>query len=129
MVVPDAARRRPVGARKEEDSGETTPMMYPSSPLARGPFKRGARRPGFSFLELQVAFVLFAIALAGVCPLVVVQSRQLTKIEGRLGHQAPYYVVPSSDAWARKLGAAASVTATDPGPPTPTPVLTLHNGG
>jgi len=95
---------------------------------AAGAGKRAGRRPGFSFLELQVAFVLFAIALAGVCPLVVMQSRQLTKLEDRLSPQSTYYVVPSSDAWARKLGAAASVTTVDPGPPTPIPVMTIDNG-
>ncbi|HEV3258177.1 MAG TPA: hypothetical protein VG013_14925 [Gemmataceae bacterium] len=103
-------------------------MMWHWSPPARGRVERGARRPGFSFLELQVAFVLFAIALAGVCPLVVVQSRQLSKIEDRLSYQTTYYVVPSSDPWTRKLGAAAAVMTVDPGPPPAPPVMTIDNG-
>jgi len=103
-------------------------MMYPSSPVAGGPVARGRKRAGFSFLELQVAFVLFAIALAGVCPVVVMQSRQLSQIEARLNAQTTYYLIPSSAAWARKLGAAASVTTIDPGPPAASPVLTIDNG-
>ncbi len=74
-----------------------------------------ACRRGFSFLELQVAFVLFGIALAGLVPLVVMQSRQLKKIEDRFNHQTTYYVTPSANLWARKLGAAAGIATEDPG--------------
>jgi len=89
---------------------------------------KNAVRAGFSFLELQVAFVLFGIALAGLVPLVVMQSRQLKKLESRCNDQTTYYLVPSSSAWARKLGAAASIRAEDPGPPAP-PAVTLIDDG
>ena len=86
-----------------------------------------AARPGFSFLELQVAFVLFGIALAGLCPLVVMQSKQLRQLENRLDDQTTYYLVPSTDAWAGKLGAAASIATEDPGPP-PSVVTLIDDG-
>src|SRR5262245_24446757 len=85
-------------------------------------------RAGFSFLELQVSFVIFGIALAGLFPLVVMQSRHLEKVEARLKPRTPYYLIPSTDEWARKLGAAARVMTQDPGPPPPPPVLTIDNG-
>jgi prepilin-type N-terminal cleavage/methylation domain-containing protein len=44
--------------------------------------KQSTRR-GFSFLELQVALILLGIALAGLIPLVVMQSKQLKLIEQR----------------------------------------------
>lgn len=73
------------------------------------------RRRGFSFLELQVAFLLLGIALAGLGPLVVMQSKQLRALEERFNDQDTYYLVPSPDAWARKLGAAATIQTEDPG--------------
>jgi hypothetical protein len=79
-------------------------------------------------LELQVAFVLFALALAALCPLVVMQSRQVRQLEKRLDPQMTYYLAPASDAWARKLGAAALVQARDPGPQPPAPVTTIDDG-
>src|SRR5438876_6947711 len=85
-------------------------------------------RAGFSFLELQVAFVIFGIALAGLYPLVVMQSRHLKALDARFSPQTPYYLIPSTDEWARKLGAAASVKTQDPGPPPPPPVLMVDNG-
>lgn len=85
-------------------------------------------RPGFSFLELQVAFIVFGIALSGLYPLVVMQSRQLKKIEDRFNDQTAYYLVPASDPWARKLGAAATIQTQDPGPALLPPVLTMNNG-
>jgi type II secretory pathway pseudopilin PulG len=84
-------------------------------------------RIGFSLLELQVAFVLFGIALAGLGPLVVMQSRQLQVLEGRFDDQTTYYLAPSTDAWARKLGVAASIQTLDPGPPAPPPVTLIDN--
>jgi prepilin-type N-terminal cleavage/methylation domain-containing protein len=68
-----------------------------------------AGRSGFSMLELQVALVLFGIALAGLGPLVVMHSRQLQKMQSRLSPQTTYYLIPPADPWVRKLGAAASV--------------------
>lgn len=90
--------------------------------------RKNAVRTGFSFLELQVAFVLFGIALSGLVPLVVTQSRQLQKLESRCNDQTTHYLVPSSSAWARKLGAAATIQTEDPGPPAPPPVTLIDNG-
>ena len=60
--------------------------------------RRGAR-PAFSLLELQVAFVVFGVALTGLCPLVVMQTRHARNLEQRLKPQTVYYVLPSSDRW------------------------------
>ena len=86
---------------------------------------RNARPPrpqpkGFSFLELQVAFVAFGIALAGLGPLVVMQLRQVKQLENRFDRQTTHYLVPSTNRWARKLGAAAAIQTTDPGTPSAT---------
>ncbi len=69
------------------------------------------RRAGISLLELQVALVLFGIALAGLGPLVVMHLKQLKRLENRLSDTSTYYLTPSSDAWARKLGAAAAISS------------------
>ncbi len=76
-------------------------------------------RAGFSMLEMQVALVLFGISLAGLGPLVVMHSRQLTKLQARFSPQSTYYLVPVGDLWARKLGASASVTTTGSATPPP----------
>ncbi len=86
------------------------------------------KREGFSFLELQVAFVVLAVALAGLFPLVVMHSKQQTRLEQRLDPQTTYFLVPSTDSWARKLGCAALFRTQDPGPPPPPPLLLLDNG-
>jgi hypothetical protein len=80
------------------------------------------RRGGFSILELQVALVVFGIALTGLCPLVVMQTRHVKNLQAMLNPQTVYYLVPSSDLWTGKLGAAATVTSqyvapTPPGTP------------
>ncbi len=84
-------------------------------------------RIGFSLLELQVAFVIFGIALAGLGPLVVMQSRQLRQFESRFDDQTAYYLVPSTDDWARKLGVPASIRTEDPGAVAPSVTL-IDNG-
>ena len=88
--------------------------------------RTATRRPAFSLLELEVALVLFGIALTGLCPLVVMQSRQVRNLQSRLNPQTTYYLVPSADPWARKLGAGASLVTQLPAasaPSTqPTPV-------
>jgi hypothetical protein len=63
--------------------------------------------------------VLFGVALTGICPLMVMYSKQLKNLQGRFNPQTAYYLVPSTDPWTRKLGAAASVVTQDPGPPPP----------
>lgn len=86
---------------------------------------------GFSYLELVVALALFGIALTGTTRLVVMQTRQIASVEGRLSHGTTSYLVPSADAWARKLGAAAAIESVDPGPqpPPPVPPVTLIDDG
>ena len=85
------------------------------------------RRTAYSLLELQVAFVVFGIALAGLGPLVVMHLKQLRKIEERTSDQTTYHLVPSPDPWARKLGAPAATETVDPGPPPAPPVTLIDN--
>jgi hypothetical protein len=79
-----------------------------------------------TFLELQVAFVLLGIALAGLGPLVVMQWRLTRRLEARTRpfqtyHSDPsgawtvdtasprvvYYVVPLPEPWARQFANSA----------------------
>jgi hypothetical protein len=96
---------------------------------------RRSRRAGSTFLELQVALVVFSIAIAGLCPLVVMQSRLIRKLETQAvgspnpqlipgvrmldGQPAPVQgsagdpvlwtaLQPQPDAWVRRLGVAAT---------------------
>jgi hypothetical protein len=77
--------------------------------------RRRATRDGFSFLELEVSLVLLGIALAGLVPLGVMQSKQIKNLESRLDHRSTYYLAPSSNVWARKLGAGATIETEQPG--------------
>jgi len=88
---------------------------------------RARRRQGFSLLELQVSFIVLGVALAGVAPLVVMQSRQLQSLEARLDVDQVQYLDPSDDPWARKLGAPAIITTTDPGTTPPPPVTLIDD--
>ena len=92
-------------------------------------------RPGFTFLEFLVAMVVLGIALTGLFPLMVVCSRGVESLELRYTEQGnknnnwfspvyrtdtagagvipredygTWYMIPSSDSWARKLGAVAT---------------------
>jgi hypothetical protein len=78
-------------------------------------------------LELVVAVLLFAIALGGLCPLVVMQSKQLQKLQSRFSSQATYYLAPATDDWTRKLGAAAGLQSQDPGAGPQSPILLIDN--
>jgi prepilin-type N-terminal cleavage/methylation domain-containing protein len=82
---------------------------------------------GFTLLETTVALVVFAIALSGLYPLLMMQSRQLRHLEARFSAGTTYYLVPSTSAWARKLGASAQVSTVDPGPKPPPPVTLIDN--
>jgi hypothetical protein len=73
-------------------------------------------RAGYTLLEAQVAFVVLGVALAGICPLVVMQLRVVGKLEARFP-QGAYYLAPAADGWARKLGVPAAAVAIDPGTP------------
>ena len=100
----------------------------------RQSFRKRARR-GYTLLEVQVALLLLGIGLAGVGPLVVMQLRLARKIDqgynpltsnfhgaAPTGIPTPFYLAPASSSWARKLGAAATVTATTPVPVGPDPL-------
>jgi type II secretory pathway pseudopilin PulG len=74
--------------------------------------RRSPRRAGISLLELEVALVVFGVALAGIAPLVVMHLKQLAKLEARLDSTTTYYLSPDGAPWVRKLGAAATITDT-----------------
>lgn len=67
---------------------------------------RAARR-GFSMLEVEVAFVLLAIALAGLSPFVMAQLKQIRRIEDRLRPGVTHYLVP----WTRVPGSRLATDA------------------
>jgi len=77
-------------------------------------------------LEVQIAFALLGIGLAGLCPFVVMQLRQLVKLESRLKastyvyHSVGtatrtvqsnqiYYLGPRNNPWAQKLTTRAQL--------------------
>jgi hypothetical protein len=103
-----------------------------------------SRRRGSALLEVQIAFAVLGVGLAGLCPFVVMQYRQLRVLERRfdanvykhknIGRAVEsnevgqvYYLVPWKNPWARKLTARALVSessddlARDPGDPEPAP--------
>ena len=88
---------------------------------------RKRNRKGFSLVELQIAFLVFAIAVSGLGPLIVMQSRHLKKIESRFTADTTYYLAPSNDAWARKLGAGASLKTFDVGSGPAAPVVVIDD--
>lgn len=116
------------------------------------PYLENANRRAFSFVELQVALILLGIALIGLVPLVVIQSRQLKAIEDRwdadwtdeaehdywidpyrLSDGGPVYDLvpaelpgcPSANRWVRKLGAPARVRPRETSqPPAAVPIGT-----
>ena len=55
-------------------------------------------------------------------------SRGLQALEQRYALSGNWYLAPSADPWARKLGAAASLTQQDPGPIPPPPNWTVDDG-
>jgi type II secretory pathway pseudopilin PulG len=108
---------------------------FPHSPRSRG---------GYTLLEVQVAFAILGIGLAGLCPLVVMQLRQVRQLELRLQGQvvqtsfltgqtqtmlqgSTYYIVPWTNPLAQKLAGSglilsSSTNPCDPGAlPLPTP--------
>ena len=94
-------------------------------------------------LEFVVALVIFGTVLLGLVPLVIEYSKAITSLENcnpetgrwllgaggavanyvepdpRNQHPNVWYYVPSSDDWARKLGAHASISTTPPVAPPP----------
>jgi hypothetical protein len=45
--------------------------------------------------------------------------KHLRRLASRFSPETTYYLAPSLDRWARKLGAAASISTIDPGSTTP----------
>jgi prepilin-type N-terminal cleavage/methylation domain-containing protein len=86
------------------------------------------KRRGFTLLELEVALLLLGITLTGVFPLLVVQSRGISAVEKHFRPEVDYYLVPSTNLWARKLGASAALMDRDPGPPPSPVVLDIDDG-
>jgi hypothetical protein len=78
-------------------------------------------------LELQVAFALFGLGVATLGPMAIMQSRQLRRLEDRFQHETTYYLAPSDDPWARKLGAAAALETTEPTPAV-SPAMLIDRG-
>jgi prepilin-type N-terminal cleavage/methylation domain-containing protein len=91
-----------------------------------------AARRAFTFTEFLVALIVFGVALSGLLPLVAILSRELQpwrpstasaykcSSPARDGNgtgadlayeRHTWYLTPSSDAWMRKLGASAQLTA------------------
>ncbi|MGO9600634.1 MAG: hypothetical protein ACLP7Q_21860 [Isosphaeraceae bacterium] len=104
-----------------------------------------SRRRGAMMLETQIALVVLGIGLAGLCPFVVMQLRQLTKLESRLvaytytynsvgmasrtaQSNQSYYLVPWNNPWTRKLTARAQLltTSSNPGDPGVTTPSVTH---
>ena len=107
------------------------------------------RRSGYTLLELVVAMTVLGIALTGLFPLMVMQSRTIESLElqytsqgngntpvfrpqltatvdavGRTNYGI-WYLIPSADPWARKLGAAAGISNAKTSAPT---ALLADNG-
>ncbi|MDX2036779.1 MAG: hypothetical protein SFX72_09010 [Isosphaeraceae bacterium] len=72
-------------------------------------------RRGFQLLDVQAALVVLGIALAGLIPIAVAQLRLIKRIESRSSLELVQFLVPESEPWARKLGAAPRRTIIDPG--------------
>lgn len=96
---------------------------------------RRRARPGYMLYEVQAAFALLGIGLAGLCPLVVMRLRQVRQLELRLQGQvssqgvtmvmptAPtYYLVPWQNPWAQKLAGSAQIVQATPIPCDPGPL-------
>jgi type II secretory pathway pseudopilin PulG len=96
-----------------------------TSSIERFPCGPHVRR-GYSLLEVQVAFALLGIGLAGLCPLVVMQLRQVRQLELRLQGNVvqtnpvtgasqtmlqgnTYYIVPWTNVWTQKLTGSGQI--------------------
>jgi hypothetical protein len=98
----------------------------------RGPpgDRRSATRHGASLVEVQIAFAVLGIGLAGLCPFVVMRLRQVGQLEQRLQGQVinsrvgeamwtglgsdqrqgqTYYLVRWQNPWAQKLAGSAPI--------------------
>jgi hypothetical protein len=77
-------------------------------------------RRGSTYLEVQVAFAVLGVALAGLAPIVASQTRLITQIEDTISTDAVNYLVPaqhlgaSENLWLRKLGFDATLSTSPP---------------
>jgi hypothetical protein len=100
-----------------------------------------SNRRGSALLEVQIAFAVLGIGLAGMCPFVLMQIRLVRRLEARLQGQVvmhnrstgqdsrlleakDYYIVPWENPWARKVVGSAQIleSAANPCDPGPLPV-------
>ena len=58
-------------------------MKVASDSFLTSVLRSGRRRRGSSLLEVQIAFAVLGIGLAGLCPFVAMQLRQLVNLESR----------------------------------------------
>jgi hypothetical protein len=120
--------RSVIVAKVEPARGPGAPFNHVSGVIMRilsRAEKRRIRR-GFTLMEIQVSFALLGIGLAGLCPLVVMQLRQIRSLELRLQGQVieaspvsgqsitmlagtTYYLVPWQNPWTRKLAGSGQV--------------------
>ena len=63
--------------------------------------------------------VILGIALSGLFPLAAMHSRAMQALEQRNALSGQWYLAPSTEPWARKLGAPARLLPNDPGPLAP----------
>jgi type II secretory pathway pseudopilin PulG len=90
-------------------------------------------------IEIQVAFAILGIGLAGLCPFVVMQIRQVRVLERRLQGQVTrlnrvtgesqtmleaktYYLMPWQNPWTRKLAGSGQILDSDTSPCDPGPL-------
>lgn len=87
--------------------------------------RRTRPRRGVTLLEVQVALIVLGITLAGICPILIVQSKLLRKFESRAADAKNFQVIlgqrmpdgatvpvtilqPQPDSWIRRLGISAT---------------------
>lgn len=77
-------------------------------------------RRGSTYLEVQVAFAVLGVSLAGLAPIVASQTRLITRLENAISTDAVNYLVPaqhlgaSENLWLRKLGFDATLSTSPP---------------
>jgi Prokaryotic N-terminal methylation motif len=100
--------------------------LIQSTPASKRASTAPRSRHGYTLLEVQVAFAVLGIGLAGLCPFVVMQLRQVRQLELRLqGHVvqtgpgtgvnktmltgSTYYIVPWTNVWTRKVTGSGQI--------------------
>lgn len=94
-------------------------MIVHHGPAVPGPATRAGRRRGTSLIETQIAFVILAIGLGGLCPIVAMNYRQLSHLEGNIhepdGQHTVHYLSPTTANGQRGRLQAFSFTYHSPG--------------